>query len=136
WLSLVGVAALALGMRFAIRRLPLIDQAQIDLQLQVFVVERVFVLYAASAAFALTLPYVLWQVLPLAQLLVAIANLKWAFYVLLGYTTLRQRRRPTLFAVATLMELVAGIGFFAEFKTVLFIALLMLLSARVRLTIR
>jgi hypothetical protein len=134
WLSLIGLISLAFGMRLGVKKLkPVIEEQQQLLRLSV---DRIFILYLFTAVFASMVPYLVWRFLSVAQFLLALANLKWVFYVLLGYITLRRRTKVAYFVIATLLEFVAGIGFFADFKTVFFVAALVLLSLQIRVTVK
>jgi hypothetical protein len=136
WLGLLGILVLAIGMRFGVRRLQPPAAAAIDRQLASFSVRRVFALYLASALFAAVVPYLTWRLLPIAQLLLELGSLKWAFYILLGYITLKRRTKRVYFIIATLLEFVAGIGFFSGFKTVFFVCALVILSTHIRVNAR
>jgi hypothetical protein len=136
WLSLCGLIVLATGMRLGVRRLELPDRTKADRQLRDLSVDRVFGLYILSALFAVVAPYVAWRILPLAQILLILGNIKWAFYILLGYATLRRRTKIGYLVIATLLEFLAGIGFFAEFKTVFFVLALVLTGLQVKLSLR
>src|SRR5205814_8653954 len=111
-------------------------QRDIDAGLQSFSVDRTFALYLCCAIFASAVPFLTWRVLPLAQILLALASLRWVFYILLGYVTLRRRSKVGYFAIASVLEFVSGVGFFAEFKTVFFVLALVILGVRARLNLR
>lgn len=134
WLSLAGLAALSLGIRLGAGRVSPSSQGALQAQLERLSVERVFVAYFVSAMLALPIPTLAAHILPLAQLLYALAGIKWIFFVVLGLVTLRRRTKVMYFVTACLMELIAGIGFFAEFKTLLLVIGLVLLSSHVRFT--
>ncbi|MFL5616090.1 MAG: hypothetical protein ACJ796_20660 [Gemmatimonadaceae bacterium] len=136
WLGLAGVLSLSVGMRLGVRKLPPPITTEVDEQLRTLSVDRLFALYIAWASFAAVLPYLVWRLLPIAQLLFAIGSLKWVFYILLGYATLRRRSKVIYFALATVIEFVAGIGFFSGFKTVFLICALVILSGHVRVNLR
>jgi hypothetical protein len=136
WLGLAGVVALAIGMRLGVRKLPAPATAEVDEQLRTLSVDRLFALYLAWAVFDAATPYLVWRLLPIAQLLFAIGSLKWVFYMLLGYATLRRRSKIIYFGLATVIEFVAGIGFFSGFKTVFLVCALVILSGHARLNLR
>jgi hypothetical protein len=136
WLGLMGLAVLATGMRLGVRRLKKTPLTDLDADLRAFSVDRVFAVYAFSAIIAAVVPYFIWGLLPIAQVLIAIATLKWVFYMMLGYVTLRRRTKVGYFVAATLAEFIAGIGFFSGFKTVFFVCGLLILSVRMRINLR
>src|SRR5438552_2594002 len=100
------------------------------------IIAALFGAYLVAAAFAAAAPYVAWRVLPLREPLLILAGVKWIFYYMLAYVTMRRRQKVTYFVIASLLEVLAGIGFFAEFKTVFFVAAFAFLSDQVRLSLR
>lgn len=134
WLSIIGIAVLATGLRLGSRSVEVVDPKVVDAQLRAVSLARLFALYLAFAVLA-ALVATFQAFLPsLAQALARLVNLKWAFFFLLGYLTLRRRRDRQYFVIAVLIELVSGIGFFAEFRLVFFISILVILSVQFRLT--
>ncbi|HKO11598.1 MAG TPA: hypothetical protein VJV22_06505 [Acidobacteriaceae bacterium] len=136
WLGLLGIAALTIGMRLGVRRVKPWSRRTMDLQLACLSVDRLAIAYLLLALFSAVVPYFRWQLLSIAQLLFALGSLKWVFYVLLGYATLKRRTKVWYFLAATVVEFIAGIGFFSGFKTVLFFFALVLIGVNVRLRAR
>lgn len=136
WLGLLGLVMLGAGMHIGVRRLGNARSAILDPALRVFSVERVFALYAIFAVIAAVTPYLVWKLLPIAQIIYQIADLKWVFYLLLGYLTFGRQAKRGYFIAATLAEFIAGIGFFSEFKTVFFMCGLLILSLHLRINLR
>jgi hypothetical protein len=133
WIGLASITALSIGIWLVVRRLPLMSLKALDQQLQLLSISKVFLLYLCLAAYWLLLPRVIWRLLSLAQLLLFIGSLKWAAYYLLGYLVLRRRRRISYLVIATVLEVVTGIGYFSDFKTVFFFAALIFFSLHFRL---
>lgn len=136
WLGLGALLTLALGIRVALRRFPLVPPSRSRQEADRFSAPRIFCLYLGFAGLGWVLPELTWRFLPIAQLLLALADLRWVFLFLLGAVVLRQRRYRWLFGAALALEFIAGIGFFSGFKRPLFIALLVLFSARPRISWR
>lgn len=136
WLGLAGVAALAIGMHVGIRRLKTPAFAVVDAGLRSLSTERLFALYLIMLAVGLGTEPLLWKLLPIAEALRALGELRWAFYFLLGFHALRRRQGATYFLVATAIEFVAGIGYFSSFKTVLFMAIIVAIASGRRLNVR
>jgi hypothetical protein len=68
------------------------------------------------------------------QIIVALANVKWAGLFLLAYWVLSNRQGYGWLAVILVIEIMLGMtGFFAEFRIVLFVALAAAISARTQL---
>lgn len=135
-LSLLGLIVLAIGIRVAVRRRTGASTKALEQRVNTLSIERVFALYLITAIVALPIPSIAARFLSVAQMLYGIVTLKWIFYLVLGIVTTRRRSKVSYFVTATLLELVTGIGFFAEFKTLLFVAALAILSSHVRFTVR
>lgn len=133
WLSLIGLVVLAIGMRIGLRRLPGL-QERIRESAAAMSLPRAFGLYAGFAAMALVVRPLAFAIGPLTQLLLAVAELKWAAFFLVTYLVFSRKTGFLIFAAAFVFEFTAGIGFFSEFKTVFFITLLGVLAARPRIS--
>lgn len=131
-LSLLGLALLALGMRLGIGRLHFSLRANPRDEAKLISSDRLFVAYLGVAVVGSLATFMAAAVASLSQFFLSIGGLRWAAYYLLGYTTFVQRAKKSYFALATLAEFVIGIGYFSEFKIVIFVALLALLSVQVR----
>lgn len=136
WLSLAGVLVLGLGIALSLRMLVRNTQDIVAKNVRALSPDRVFAVYVISALLALPIPTIAIRLLPLAQFLYAIVSVKWIFYMILGFVTIRRKTKVSYFVIATCLELLAGIGFFAEFKTVLLVAGLVLLSSHSRFSVR
>ena len=77
-----------------------------------------------------------WATPGLAQLLLAVAGLKWAFFFMLGYAALpRAVGGGVYFAAAFVIELALGFGgYFSDFKTVIFFTLFAAYASGVRVS--
>jgi hypothetical protein len=97
--------------------------------------ERWFWLYAASWLVASMSQSAAWIVPGLSQPLLALANLKWAFFLILTYSVFASpRSRVIYWAAAFGLELVMSLGgFFSDFKTVFFFSIFGIVAAQVRL---
>ena len=134
WLGLIGLIVLSLGMRLGVSRLPLFAAARDEGEAAALSLDRVFQWYLVSFVFAAGALYVSQSVLPLAQILQNIAAVKWMLYFVLGYATLRRKTKVGYFVVATVLEILGGIGFFSDFKVPLLVASLVIFSLHLRIT--
>lgn len=133
WLSLIGLVVLAGGMRLGVGRLaPIGDRLVRDTGGMTVV--RAFLVYAAAAALAAVVVPLAWAFGPLTQILLSVAAIKWGAFFVLAYLALSRREGLVLFGLAFLFELISGVGYFSEFKTVFFVTLLAALSTRPRIT--
>jgi hypothetical protein len=136
WLGLTGILVLAAGMRLATFTKPLPLQALADEKLSRISIGRLFGIYLLATGVSAVLTRLSFQFLSVGQLLVGAAHLKWVFYWLLAYLVTRRRSHRGYLVVATMLEFLQGIGYFAEFKTVFFVLILALLTISWRLTPR
>jgi hypothetical protein len=134
WLGLIGLMVLCLGMRQGVGRLPLFATLHDEAELSALSLDKVFKWYLVSFVLAAAAPYASNRVLPLAQILLNLVAVKWVLYFVLGYATLRRKTKVGYFFVATVLEILAGIGFFSEFKIPLLVASLVIFSLHVRIT--
>jgi hypothetical protein len=135
-LSLVALVVLAVGMRIGLSALSRTSSRTIRDEVEALSIHRVAVAYVCAVVFSSSISYVAWIVPQLTQILLSLSLLKWAFFFLFGYLVMIRGERYGLFSLAVLYEFLAGIGFFAGFKTVLFVAVLCFLGASFRLDVR
>jgi hypothetical protein len=136
WLGLVGLVVLAVGMRLGMNRLGLLDTERLRRQLRRLSTDRVFMLYLAVTLLDGLVARFAWLVPGLTQILLAATSMRWVFFFLLGYLVLQRKENRYFFIIAALIEFVAGIGYFSGFKTVLFVAAIVVLAVRPRLNLR
>jgi hypothetical protein len=131
WLSLIGVLALALGMRTALfwRRSDVAER--LDEESQFLRPGMIFVMYiVAFLAF-----YFLLKIAAVApsvkQPLLALANIRWVLVFLLAYSVLQRGTHFLLLAAVFLFELVFGLlGFFSGFRGIFLMLLVVLPGTR------
>jgi hypothetical protein len=134
--SAIGLALLAAGMRLGTgRRNPqyVFLAREIASQYPIMSFFRIYVLAFAGAFAAESAG---WIVSGLSQPLLALANLKWAFFWMLGFATFCQARSAKLyFLAAFLLEFGWGIGgYFSDFKTVFIFVILAVAAAKQRVS--
>ncbi|OBS53883.1 hypothetical protein A8B73_03705 [Methylosinus sp. 3S-1] len=133
-LSLLGLAAMAAGMAFALgpRGMSLGAPARSIALAQP--AERWFHLYAASLAASLSALSVAYVAPGLTQPIIAAANIKWAFFYMLAYAYFcGAPGAQRYFIIAFLIELAQGVGgFFSDFKTVIFVSLFATIASNKR----
>lgn len=135
-LSLVGLTVLVVGMQLGLR--PFRRAAAGAPALGVQDKPPIFWLwcYLAALLAALVMQALSGPLGPVRQPLLAMAALKWAFFTLFTQAALSKRGRMRLFwAAAFIAELGLGtVGFFSDFKLVLFFTLFGVLNAGIRFT--
>ena len=135
WASLAGLWVLTLGIRFGIRKMPALHPGAIEHEARSLSITRVGLLYLAltlltsgASAFASGMG-------GLRQIILAAASVKWVAFFMFAYLCLFRREKYLFLAAATVFEVIQGIGFFSGFKTVLFLLVIIVVAARVRVTL-
>jgi hypothetical protein len=137
-MSLLGVVVLAVGMRLgAGHRRPADTYALREIALSQ-PIKRWFWLYALALAMGFVALSLAWILPGLTQPLVALANMRWAFFFMLAVACFAQGRSFSIpFLTAFLLELAVGLGsYFAEFRTVFFITFFAALASGTRISSR
>ena len=121
WLSLAGLAALAMGMRCAIARMRFSKFPENETQFEIsfFSTRKLFMaylvlfgLYASSNSFV-------WLNPGLSQPLLALLNFKWAALFLLAYAVFQRKAGYSYLVITLLLEIVSGfLSYFAQFRGV------------------
>jgi hypothetical protein len=137
-LSLAGLLTFAVGMRLGAGPRRWQDAWGLREQAYAMPIGRWVRLYAvawAGGAAAITLT---WIAPGLAQVLLGVAAMKWAFFFILAYAAFvgAPRARPW-FTVIFLFELASGIGsYFSDFKTVFFVTIFAAVASGFRLSFK
>ena len=134
WMGLGALLVLAVGMHVGMRRLAPVDPRKPAVEAMFFSPDRAFILYLVGTVAAMAIERVAWSAGGFTQALLAAVEIKWVAFFLLGYTVLRHKSRYGLFAIAVVAEFVSGLGFFAGFKTVIFITMLVFFTVRFELS--
>jgi hypothetical protein len=132
-LGLLGLVCLAVGMRLAIGRLRPPGQGLIRERTQWMSDTRIFWTYLVLASLSFMAPVVGVRFPAFRQPLLALADIRWAFFFVLGFLVLSRRKARALFVIAVAIEIVTGFGFFSDFKTPLFLSLIVMLTVGLRL---
>lgn len=137
-LSLVGLAVLAIGMRYGVQGLGHTLPLPVRNTALSWPVKKWFWLYLLGAGLGLLVLMVAWVIPGLSQVFLAIANLKWAFFYMLAYAAFVQGRAASVFFVGPFMiELAMGIGgFFADFKAVFLVTILAFAASGTKLSLK
>jgi hypothetical protein len=130
WLSLIGVFALAVGMRTALLGCRQSYGAWLAVEVGQVNVTKAFIAYLvcftvgfAASEFSALVP-------SLAQPFGALVTLKWVMVFVLTYAVLEQRNGYPLLTAVIFIELALGLlGFFAAFKNVFFILLIVAMTS-------
>ena len=134
WLSLLGVAVNALGMKVGLLRLARATPPQAPSAAKRVNLPNAFLAYIACFIIATVAERFASAVPSVAQLIYAIATLKWVAIFVLFYSLLQQRSGYGFLALAITIEVGSGVlGYFSSFKSVFFVLLVAsLTSAAVR----
>lgn len=131
WLTLLGVLAVAMGMRLgAGRNYGGVAQASVSAIAGMLSVRRLFVASLFAIVVAIMISRFAYFVPGLVQPILALALLRWVVVYLFTYTVLTQHRGYRYLAVVFAVEILIGfLGFFSDFKTVLIVMLLAALTS-------
>ena len=137
-LSLLGVATMAIGMRWGAGRLCSGPARIADGLARVQPLPRWLWLYVTVSIVGLAARAATEAAPGFHQVALAVANLKWAFFFMLAYSAfVRHEAASPLLILPFLFELGLGLGnFFSDFKTVFLITLLAVGTAGVRFSVR
>ena len=138
WYTLGAISILAFGIKIGLKgvRNNAIVQKR-NFELQAIKIKYWFFLYVFATVISVSTSYLSQYLGGLKIILLALANLKWGFFWLLAYMTFSGSGKPKSFLYfSIIVELASSFGaFFADFKTVLIVAGIGILSAGIRLTI-
>jgi hypothetical protein len=131
WLTLVGVLAVALGMRLGAGRVyGGVAQPSVNAIAARLSTRRLFIASLAAIVLSLVFTRLAYLVPGLVQPILALTLLRWVVEYLFTYSVLNQHRGYRYLAVVFVVEILIGfLGFFSDFKTVLIIMLLAALTS-------
>lgn len=130
WLSLIGVLSFALGMRIALFRARTAAGEIISREALGLNVKSLFTAYIVTFIVSTMAGAVAFSIPAVTQLLFAFGAVKWACVFLLAYCSTEQRTGYGLLAVCVVLEFVTGLlGYFATFKNVFFVLLVVALTS-------
>lgn len=134
-MSLVALFLLACGIRAGMGAYRPRDAETARIIASSWPTERWFWLYAAAWLVSSMSQSVAWVIPGLSQPLLALANLKWAFFLILTYSVFASPRSRSIYWMAAFgVELVMSLGgFFSDFKTVFFFSIFGIVAAQVKL---
>ena len=137
-MSLAGLLALAVGMRLGAGPRRAADLLGLHQMASSQPMRRWFKLYAVAWVMSFLALSFAWVMPGLSQPMLALANLRWAFFFMLAVAYFAGGRdRGRLFPLVFLFELATAVGgYFSDFKTVFFITLFAALASGVRLSSR
>jgi hypothetical protein len=135
-LSLLGIAVLAIGMRFGLGHASSSWRSEFVGELENRPPLFWFRCYAVALLIALALEISTFVAPGLSQPIIALANLKWAFFWLFTHIAfVKGGISRWLWLLVFLLEFLMGVaGFFSSFKTVVFFTILGLISSGIRLS--
>jgi hypothetical protein len=137
-MSLAALLALAVGMRLGAGPRRAADLPGLHQMASSQPMQRWFKLYAVAWVISFLALSFAWVMPGLSQPMLALANLRWAFFFMLAVAHFAGGRdRGRLFPLVFLFELATAVGgYFSDFKTVFFITLFAALASGLRLSSR
>ena len=130
WLSLVGIFVLACGMRLGRGSAIISGGSRVSFEASHMSPTRLFIVFLATFVICAGLRVVAYSVVAITQPLLAIANLEWIIVFLFALVVIERREGYALLAIALVLEFASGLlGFFSEFKRVLYVLLVAMLTS-------
>lgn len=131
YLSLIGIIVLSGGIRCAWIGMPQPHPREVENILRGTSQHRVFAAWICAFAIATVAGVVAWYAPGITQLIYAIVIIKWVMFIVLGCRVLSRNEGHTLLLVAIAVEFISGfLGFFASFKEVLLMLLVIMQCMR------
>lgn len=129
WLSILGVVALAAGVRCAFIGAGRPLQGELEREAASLDVRKIGGFYVAAFIFSTLVVLLASRFWSASQIIASVASIKWAAVFLLCYTVLYQRRGYGLLCGCLVLEFATGlVGFFSSFKSVFFVLIVAALS--------
>lgn len=132
WLSLGALVILALGMRLALRGMRPPRGAEAEAEAEHVALGRALWFYVACAVVAIIAKGFTSFAGAFTQPADALDEIRWVGFFALGYVVFTQGRGYLPLLAVAAFEFVQGIGFFAGFKSVIFVAALVVFTAHGR----
>ncbi|MFN0076476.1 MAG: hypothetical protein ACKVY0_08380 [Prosthecobacter sp.] len=132
-LCVIGILALALGMRLALSTAGRGGEVAGVLEADAgrFDMARIFQFWIFTSALGTIAEGVGWRVVSLHQFVVPFYNLKWVFFFMLSYIVLLRDRGYGLLLIAMAVEFVTGfLGWFSSYKEGLIMFLIVAMTLR------
>lgn len=130
WLSLVAVFVLALGMRLALLRCRRSQHVSLAAEAMRVNIANAFVAYLVAFAIAVVAERIAFEVPALTQFIYAFVTLKWVAVFITAYCIMEQRAGYAFLVAIVCIEMAVGIlGFFAGFKGIFFVLLVVVTSS-------
>ena len=137
WLSLVGILAMAVGMRLALKHRLGSAASQIERELKELSLPRIFYAYLAGFGLSSVCNTAAWYLGGLAQLVLAVGALKWVMLWILFCCAFVQAKGYRFVLVALALEVGVGfLSFFASYKEAFFMLGIAMFSVRGKLSTR
>lgn len=136
-LSLIGLLLLSCGMRLGAGDIRPKDAEMARLATRRHPTQDWFRLYLIAWLISALSHAGAWVIPGLSQPLLAVADLKWAFFLMLTYAAFSTGGVRTYWLMAFALELVSSLGgYFADFRTVFFCTIFGVVAAQVRFRVR
>ena len=127
-LSSLGLLVLGFGIRLKIREIAF-SQKKIDAIMLSINVRKALINYLLFSLIAVLLYKFRFVVPGLFQAIVALGYIKWALFFVVFYVSYKQKKQLKLLKLVILIEFISGFAsFFADFKTIFFIAVISFLA--------
>ncbi len=132
--STIGLCVLMLPVIYYQNKMPRFSRGQLHGFALQFDIVKVMYLYLGCFFLASFLGSIAFLFSGLTQILISLVKIKWVFFLLFGYLTILRKERLPLFYLFIFLEFINGfLGFFSDFKTVIYFVIVLLLGLLERL---
>jgi hypothetical protein len=136
WLSLIGLLALAAGMRLSLKGMKS-AASEARLEIRECSPQLIFRLYIAAYGITTIVAPITFLIPQVTQIIVSLLNVKWVFIFLLAYVVLQRKSSYELLAVMLVLEIITGmVSYFSSFTRIFFVLLLVIPISGIRFTFR
>jgi hypothetical protein len=130
WLSLIAVFVLALGMRLALVRGKGSQHAALTAEASRVNISNAFIAYLITFVVAIIAERIAFAIPPVTQAIYALVTFKWMAVFILAYCIIEQRVGYFFLAIVVVLEVGVGLlAYFASFKSVFFVLLVVALTS-------
>jgi hypothetical protein len=132
--STIGLCFLMMPSIYFQNKIPRYSSSQlVDFAMQ-FDIGKVMYLYLGCFFLASFLGSIAFLFSGFTQIIISLVKVKWVFFLLFGYLSILRKDRLLIFYLFILLEFVNGfLGFFSDFKTVIYFVIVLLLGLLERL---
>lgn len=135
--SSVGLCFLMAPIIYYHRKMPSQSRKSLSEHVNIFSTQKVMYLYIISFFVASFLGSIAFIFGGFTQILISLVKIKWVLFLLFGYICLLKKEKVNIFYLFVVLEFFNGfLGFFSDFKTVVYFLVILIISMVERLNFK